>query len=164
MERIQGYEFAHGNRTRISSCGYADDVIVFAESLRALEKMHTWTRSFFGAHCFKLNPIKTVFTSSRRPPSAFRLLSVSGKTWATWTDSSTAFRYLGVKINIDLDWSAELDRLSKVVALLRSSIIRHGMTCASGIDAINAFLVPQIEVGIWVIPHSSQTPPCSVAG
>jgi len=66
----------------------------------------------------------------------------------------------GVKINIDLDWSAELDRLSKVVANLRSSIICHGMTCASGIDAINAFLVPQIEVGIRVIPHSSRFKRC----
>ena len=122
--------------------------------------MHAWTRSFFGAHCFKLNPNKTVFTSSRRPPSSFRLLSVSGNSWATWSGPSSAFRYLGVRININLDWSAELDRLSKLVAILRSSIIRHGMTCASGIDAINAFLVPQIEVGIRVIPHSAKFKRC----
>ena len=150
-----GYRFAHGNRTQLASCGYADDVIIFAESLKALQKMHAWTRAFFGAHCFKLNPSKTVFTSSRRPPSEFRLLSVSGNSWATWSDSSTAFRYLGVRINIDLDWSAELKRLSKAVAGLRASIICHGMTCASGIEAINAYLVPQLEVGIRVIPHSS---------
>lgn len=155
-----GYTFAHGAQTQLASCGYADDVIIFAESLKALEKMHSWTRSFFGAHCFQLNPKKTVFTSSTRPPSSFRLLSVSGKSWATWTDSTASFRYLGVMISIDLDWSAELRRLSKAVASLRSSIICHGMTCASGIDAINAFLVPQIEVGIRIIPHSSTFKRC----
>ena len=119
-------------------------MITFAESLRALQKMHAWTRAFFGAHCFKLNPSKTVFTSSKRPPSSFRLSSVSGKAWVTWCDASTAFRYLGVKINIDLDWSAELD----AVADDGGAEVRHDLRKAiklRGPIKIDIYLHPQVS-------------------
>jgi hypothetical protein len=55
-----GYTFRDG--TNLPSCGYADDVMIFAESREALLAMHEWTREFFGAHAFKINAKKTKLT------------------------------------------------------------------------------------------------------
>jgi hypothetical protein len=60
-----GYTFSHGDEPlNVASCGYADDVMIFAESAEGLRKMHDWTRSFFGAHAFKLNTKKTKLTTT----------------------------------------------------------------------------------------------------
>ena len=50
----------------MTSCGYADDVLIFAESPEALLSMHNWTRAFFGAHAFKLNTKKTKLVATSR--------------------------------------------------------------------------------------------------
>ena len=92
-----GYTFDAGPATRIASCGYADDVLVFAESVEALQRMHQWTREFFGAHAFKLNAKKTKLTGYCAPGELDgKFFTVDGITAIEPIPPSTDFRYLGV--------------------------------------------------------------------
>ena len=63
-----GYQFAQTGGSdappRVLSSGYADDTVIVASSVRAVEQMHAWVREFFGAHCLRLNCSKTVLICS----------------------------------------------------------------------------------------------------
>ena len=65
------------------------------------------------------------------------------------------FRYLGVRIALDGSHHAELSRLQRQVDMVRASISTNRMTCPEAVDAVNAFLVPQIDLGMRIIPHST---------
>ena len=56
-----GYTMSTGDHTRVASCGYADDLLAFAESARAAERMYEWTRTFFGMHATRINAKKTKY-------------------------------------------------------------------------------------------------------
>jgi hypothetical protein len=150
-----GYTFRNKERLRVSSCGYADDVLIFAESSEALLRMHNWTRAFFGAHSFKLNATKTKLTTTA-PLSAVegQFLSVNGRETVIPISPSTHFRYLGVRIALDGSYDGELERLQAHVDHVSRAIRNYGMTCTSGVDAINTYLVPQLDLGMRIIPHS----------
>ena len=148
-----GYRFRNG--LTVTSCGYADDVLIFAESADSLLRMHEWTRSFFGAHSFKLNTKKTKLSSTGRlAVIKDRFLGVNGSLAIIPIPPSQSFRYLGVMISLDGSFSGELKRLECNVQRVRDSIRTHGMTCTSGVDAVNAYLVPQLDLGLRIIPHS----------
>ena len=117
--------------------------------------MHEWTRSFFGAHSFKLNTKKTKLSSTGRlAVIKDRFLGVNGSLAIIPIPPSQSFRYLGVMISLDGSFSGELKRLECNVQRVRDSIRTHGMTCTSGVDAVNAYLVPQLDLGLRIIPHS----------
>ena len=88
-----GYTFAHGQKITVASCGYADDVLVFAESAEALLRMHEWTRAFFGAHAFKLNTKKTkLMATGQRRKLRGKFLGVDGRIPIAAMDSKADFR------------------------------------------------------------------------
>ena len=151
-----GYTFDAGPATRIASCGYADDVLVFAESAEALQRMHQWTRESFGAHAFKLNAKKTKLTGYCAPGELDgKFFTVDGTTAIEPIPPSTDFRYLGVRIALDRSWEAELQRLDRAVNHVGAIIRTHGMTCTSGVGAVNAYLIPQMDLGLRVLPVTS---------
>ena len=53
-------------------------------------------------------------------------------------------------------WDAEKRRLQKHVDRVGASIRTHGMSCVTGVAAVNAYLVPQLELGMRIIPHSAE--------
>ena len=147
-----GYTFSNSDpdgegSLTVASCGYADDVLVFAESPEALLRMHNWTRAFFGAHAFKLNTTKTKLTATGGLGALKgRFLGVDGTRAIKVSPSSYAVRYLGVMLNLDLTWEAEMARLNRAVDRVGASIRTHGMTCSSGVDAVNSYLIPQMDL------------------
>ena len=153
-----GYTFQsrRGRPLTVASCGYADDVLVFAETARGLQRMHDWTREFFGAHSFKLNTGKTKLTSTQGD-SQLRgtFFGVNGQVAVKPIPATQDFRYLGVRIALDMSWEAELQRLENHVNHVISAIRTHRMSCTTGVDAVNSYLVPQLDLGIRIIPHSS---------
>jgi hypothetical protein len=48
-----------------------------------------------------------------------------------------------------------MKRLQGHVYRVGASIRTHGMSCTSGVDAVNSYLVPQIDLGLRIIPHST---------
>jgi hypothetical protein len=153
-----GYKFRNGDPLTVTSCGYADDVMIFAESAEGLLAMHQWTREFFGAHAFKLNTKKTKLSctsTSGLEAVRGRFFGVSGRIAIAPIPANEDFRYLGVRMALDGSHSAEIKRLQKRVDMVRASIRTNRMSCPEAVDAVNTFLVPQIDLGIRIIPHST---------
>ncbi len=107
-----------GGGVKVASCGYADDLIAFAGSPGAAERMHEWVRAFFGMHAAKINANKTKYFFSSQPapgcPASVpaRLWSVCGRTAIPARPPSESFKYLGVKVSVDLNWSDEIERIT----------------------------------------------------
>ena len=57
-EARSGYIFSNDHTTCVASSGYADDMIIYAESWRGIWAMHEWVREFCRAHYFKINTDK----------------------------------------------------------------------------------------------------------
>ena len=59
-----GYTVSNAPRTTVNSTGYADDMMIYAETWSAIWAMHQWVREFSRAHAFKINTHKTHFLIS----------------------------------------------------------------------------------------------------
>jgi hypothetical protein len=71
--RKTGYRFSNNKTLRISSTGYADDAMIYAENWGDIWAMNQWTREFCRAHGFKISPKTKYFISdykTRRPSMA----------------------------------------------------------------------------------------------
>ena len=162
-----GYTMSTGDHTRVASCGYADDLLAFAESARAAERMHEWTRTFFGMHATRINAKKTKYFCSAvrsargvltipHPTMVADLRSVCGHTRIAPRPTSTSFRYLGVMLSPDLDWTDELARLNSIVWSARSSILNYRMRFLPAADAVRSYVVPRMEAGLQTIGLSAR--------
>jgi len=149
-----GFTFPSEDKLCIASCGFADDLITFAQSNVAATRMHEWTRTFFGLHAIKINAIKTKYFCVNHPGAMLR--SVCGRHTITARPPSESFRYLGIKLNVDLDWTDEISRLRGIVWRARNAILDHRMELAPAVDAIRAYVVPCLELGLQLIPLSTK--------
>lgn len=148
-----GYAMKDG--TVVASLGYADDTLNFAESERHLRAMHAWTRSFFGAHAFKINSKKTNSMTTVDPAQVVCLAAVDGKGHIVPQGPNFSSRYLGVQVNLALNCDTEMSRLRKLVLSIRR-ITSLAVPLAPAVDAINSFLVPKMEAGLCLIPLDGQ--------
>ena len=75
-----GYKFSNDAALCVSSTGYADDTLTYADSWSNQWKMHEWVREFCWVHHFRLNAIKCkYFISDYKGPQDPRWLpSVDG--------------------------------------------------------------------------------------
>ena len=148
-----GVQMANG--PRLGSMGYADDTAIVATSDASIRVLHDWVCSFFGAHAFKINTKKTKFVVSRAPAGVPCLIGVDGRSHIRALSSDVPFRYLGVMVNMDLTWGAELKRLEKLFWFVHGRLKNHRVPIAPAVDAVNSFLVPKLEAGLALLPLSS---------
>src|SRR3978361_1121211 len=81
---------------RISSTGYADDAMIYAENWGDIWAMNQWTREFCRTHGFKISPKTKYFISDYKGPGDPRWLpTVEGGGKFFPQDPNTEFRYLG---------------------------------------------------------------------
>ena len=163
-----GYAFSSDRALCVASSGFADDLVTFAESSSGMVRMHDWVRTFFGMHATRINETKTKYFCSllkaaprragpspnlRRHTAATpaSLHSVCGRTLIRPRPPSESFRYLGVRICIDLSWTDELVRLNALIWQAAHSILDHRMKLAPAADAIRSFLIPRLEAGLTVM-------------
>ena len=63
-EQQTGYHFSNDPSTQISSTGYADDAMIYAQCWEHIWKMHQWTLEFCRAHSFRISSKTKYFISS----------------------------------------------------------------------------------------------------
>jgi ribonuclease HI len=146
-----GYTFQDSGRpvdgVRVCSSGYADDTVIVAESAAALAEMHCWVREFYGANFFSFNPDKTKLLCSH-PSTAPPIPTVDGLRMVTARPTGETFRYLGLFLNLDLDWSVQIGRMERSVWSVCSKIRMNKFDLVMSTDAVRQFLLPRIRIGL----------------
>ena len=98
----------------LSSCGFADDFIIFSESPEGIERMHAWVREFCGAHHMELNAKKTEFITGACPKKEIPLLyDVRGVELSSPLEENHVFRYLGFGSGCAGGWDKQLSVMGK---------------------------------------------------
>ena len=124
---MDGYRFHNDDTLTVSSCGFADDFIIFSESPEGIERMHAWVREFCGAHQMELNAKKTEFIAGACPKKEIPLLyDVRGVELISPLDENHVFRYLGVWLRMRRGrgaWDKQLSVMGKHVDQVRRKIL-----------------------------------------
>lgn len=148
-----GYKFAQGPNTTVYSSGYADDAAIFCDDKKGVSEMHAWVRAFFGAHCFTLNCTKTKYLcSSRRNPP--HIASVDGLRSVTPAKKGATIRYLGAWVNLRLSWKKQLEVMDKAVVTLCNNMTRYRFALDISVFAVQQRLLPQLRLGLAMVPIS----------
>ena len=147
LRKIGGYKL--DDTTTIASQGFCDDTVILAEDMITLQKMNNHIATFFRKHSLNLNQGKTYFIGRTR----------EGKTTTTpllWPgapeaikprDHGFSFRYLGLQINMNLDWGNQIGKMNGKIMGLVSHLKHRRITLAQGIILIRYALSKQLEIG-----------------
>jgi hypothetical protein len=146
---VTGYRFSNNPDLLIASTGYADDTMIYSESWRHQWMMHEWVREFCHKHGFQLNTAKCkFFISDCHPSSDSRFLwSVDGKE-KIMPKPCEPFRYLGVWLSLDLDWTKQKQVLTKLVMDWRWKAFSRKIDAAQLRASVTEYLFPRMEVGL----------------
>ena len=149
-QNVGGYRFLNDHKLRITSSGYADDMITYARSWKGVWEMHQWVREFCLAHRWNMNVEKCEFiisdcTGENDPRWLF---SVDGHTLLRPKGPDTVFRYLGVWISMNLQWEKQRKVLNERIMSWRSIIIRNKVNSVKALTTVRDFLFPKLELGL----------------
>jgi exonuclease III len=141
---------------RICSVGYADDTVIVATCPQRLAEMHAWVRAFFGANSFRLNVEKSEFLCSdpMARTAAPTLASVDGASSIAPQPIGHTIRYLGARINLDLDWSKEMQRMHGMVYATCANLRTHQFSLPMSAYVIGQYLLPRMRLGLSLVTLS----------
>ena len=150
-----GYRFTDERELVISSCGYADDFIIFSESAEGIERMHHWVREFCGSHELEINAKKTVFITSGCHAHEIPILTnVAGDALIEPKEDTFEFRYLGVWLRVrrgQKAWDRQRRVSADAVKIMRAKIVSNRLDLAMGVHVVNTVLIPQLEMAGRVV-------------
>src|SRR5271155_55765 len=112
--------------------------------------MHEWMRDFCHIHAFQLNVSKSKYIiSDCLGASDPRFLwSVDGKHKIIPKDSSETFRYLGIWLNMNLDWTKQIQVLTKLIMDWRWKAFSRKVDAAQLRASVVEYLFPRMEAGL----------------
>jgi hypothetical protein len=147
------YEMSNSPGCSVASSGFADDNLIVCDTLEGIQRQHEWIRAFFGAHIWDFNTKKTKFVIGNPGPTHVPALpDVNGKQSILPLPSSCTFRYLGIHLNLDLDWTTQLEIMDKAVSKVANSIMINKLDINMSADAVNCYLIPKLNVALQVLP------------
>ena len=144
------YKFSNDTKLRVASLGYADDTLTLNESWEHQWASHEWVRDFCHAHNFKLNASKCKYIIANCSGSTDGrwLWSVDGKEKIRPLPSSEQFRYLGLWLSMDLNWSKQISVLNKQIMDWRWKSSSANADPAQLRASFTEFLLPRLEIGL----------------
>ena len=145
-----GYSFSNQPSLRVASLGYADDTLTCNESWKDQWMSHEWVRDFCHAHNFRLNSSKSryIISNFMGPSDGRYLWSVDGSEIIRPLPSSTTFRYLGLWLSMNLDWSKQIHVLNKSIADWKWKAFANNIDPAQLRTSYVEFLLPRLEIGL----------------
>jgi ribonuclease HI/exonuclease III len=150
--KIGGYRLDHN--TVISSRGFCDDTAIIADSLETFKALHNATVEFFGFHNLTLSAAKSYVMGRRREgtPLTETLVWPNPKDptkplQLKLVDSSTSIRYLGLYINLDLDWSDQIAHMTATVMATVSSLRYRRITPLQGFLLLKEVIAQKLQLG-----------------
>ena len=111
---------------------------------------HEWIRDFCHAHNFRLNASKCKYIISNQmgPDDGRWLWSVDGSEIIHPLPSSETFRYLGLWLSMDLDWSKQIHVMNKCIADWKWKALRNKVDSTQLRASYVEFLLPRLEIGL----------------
>jgi len=109
--------------------------------------MDKWMQQFCAKHCLSVNAEKTIVTGRNRDGSAL------GGVWQ-WPNLSkpftilppgTSFRYLGIMLNVNLEWKTQIDTCNATVMNIVSRLGCRQITLLQGALLVKNYLVPKLS-------------------
>jgi hypothetical protein len=155
----QGYAFRNGTRVPVS--GYCDDIALLGEDaagiITAFNKLVT-----FGLWAgLDINPNKSAYTVARdavranlRVPSTRNGVPVT--TPVPFLPPSSSYRYMGVMINADLDWSEQLQHVRDKVTAYQHLIRNKRLTTDNKIYVSNAVSNAFVAYSMGIVPYTKE--------
>jgi len=145
-----GYTFSNDPSVSIGSTGYADDTMTYAESWQSQWMAHEWVREFCHAHNTRINAKKTkyIISDCKGDNDARWLSSVDGTEKIRPLQSSHQFRYLGLWLSMDLNWSTQIAVMNKMIMDWRWRSQIANADPAQLKASIVEWLLPRLEIGL----------------
>jgi hypothetical protein len=144
-----GYRFSN-SKLRITSLGYADDTLTINESWDHQWAAHEWIRDFCHAHNFRLNAnkCKYIISNCNGPDDGRWLWSVDGSEKIRPLPSSETFRYLGLWVSMDLNWTRQITVLNKQIMDWRWKSMAAQVDPAQLRSSYVEYLLPRLQIGL----------------
>jgi hypothetical protein len=160
----QGYTLC--NSTHILVSTYANDIALMAENAAGIRTMFNKLIAFGQWAGLEINPNKSAYTVAQDAmqadlhiPSTHNSIPVTAP--IPFLPPATSYRYMGVMINVDLDWNEQLQHMHSKVEVYQHLIQNKQLTTANKIYVSNADqgwqAWPKLQDLDWV-GHFTQDP------
>jgi len=151
---VFGYKFI-SNDTNIISLGFADDIVVFAENWNNIFFIHEWIRSFIWAHGGDININKTNYLISNANKKDPRWLHSCDGNQQLIPTCSNSFRYLGLHLNLKLNWKTQINKTNWMVINYCNKILASKVSTLKAIEIYKTILLPKIDIALTfaIIPN-----------
>ena len=169
-----GYEIKgeDGQTTKIASKGFADDTAVVSGTERGMMRLAEWVNLFCIINRITMNASKSMLFGRmadgsemrdinmetisqikgiRKPPeNTVRTTRKDGaeQAWVAVKPTpanSSKIKYLGIRMNMDLDWGPEIAEMNKLVGRHRHIIEANELNADQATCIVNSYLRPKLE-------------------
>jgi hypothetical protein len=133
---LEGFDIKNGvsiGKVQIAATAYADDITVVADNFKKLREQHKWLTEFFQVHGIHLNTRKSSLHTTEEKREKFVLNGTAeDKEPIPCKGPRDFFRHLGLHLNLELDWSKQIDIMEQQIRFVMTRIMENG------IDLLNA--------------------------
>jgi hypothetical protein len=134
------------NNKKISHIAFADDITLIAKNKNQLRQLLGIVNHFCNETGYMLNIDKCVYTSRSQNYKRFTYKDyMNEKTYFNSFDHNESIRYLGIYINLDLNWKGQFEKtknnLTSCLKQIRSKMFNIDQT----IKIINLLIIPKIR-------------------
>jgi len=143
-----GYKF-NAHKHRIASLGFADDIVIFGEYWKDIYLTHQWVREFLFTHGGSINKDKTVYLISNVIKNDPRWLhTCNGNDPINPSPIDTNFRYLGLNLNLNLEWNNQINKMNVTINQWCIKVINSKISFLKGIELYKMILLPRLDYGL----------------
>jgi len=130
--------------TKIPYTAFADDIAIYVESNKVLNKCIETINEYLATYSMKLNFNKSVATSTvqnKKHPKMYDDTTKSVKDMI-WLKKEESFKYLGIDVNLDLTWN---DCIKRNSVKINYKLKEMQLDSRLKVKLVNAIVVPIIE-------------------
>jgi len=160
QESQLGYKI---NNTPLPGGAFCDDIVLTANSNQELQQLFDITQEFFTYFGLEISAVgsdKTIYTSNREKEEGTKLYIINPKTKAKetipWLPKNESYKYLGLHINLCLDWTAQI-KISNTNYMRHLAYLRRRcFTPSQTAEILNLVVFPAITYRMCIIKYPDE--------
>jgi ribonuclease HI len=145
----------HGGNSDIPCLAYADDTVLVANSQTNMKKLLAKVLQYFHFYGIQINTKKSAYSFKTYSEKIVHNLAINGNN-PKFLLSNESYKYLGMWVNIDLQWSFHKEQtVKKYLTYLHKLDIKR-VSSEIKINAINYLLLPILQYSMNVVRYDEQ--------